>query len=138
LSVVRIDGWIDIAELSIVLISIISVLFGEVQTFQNGQAAGRLFRLLEVGRFGGNAVVFCAFAAVGVGGGNLLHIDFGGSALPLLHPFDQDILLQLRQQADSLVVPTGKGSLNFIQGEVNEGAALRVLPAVLNGQTHTV
>ena len=136
--VVRIDGWIDIAELSIVLISIISVPFGEVQTFQNGRATGRLFRLLEVGCFGGNAVASCVLAAVSVSGGNLFHIYFGGFTLALLHPLNQVILLQFGQQTDSFVVPAGKGGLDFFQGEVDEGAALRVLPAVLMGQAHTI
>lgn len=83
-----IDRWIDFAEISIILLSIVSVPFGEVQAFTIGKCAGRFFRPPDVGGAG----LLYAVHFVGllrVFGVDCLYIDFCGPALALLVPLDQ-------------------------------------------------
>lgn len=74
-------------------------------------------------------------------GGKASHIEFGGLALALLDAVDQAHTfpgVQVRQHFHGLVPATIHVIADFFHGVVDIHAPILVIPAVLDGQAHTV
>ena len=145
-----IDRWIDIAEVGIVYINIITFGFPDVKTAEKSRPRVRKNRSQGRGEVAGKNAVFCGggfcygiwSVVLRVGQpGKVFHKYFRRPTLALLHTLNQaDALcgVQLGQEFDSLVVAAVECLPDFIDGEVNVDTAQLVMPAVPGGQAHTL
>ena len=139
LTLLWMDRWMDIAEirivlLSIVIINIIPCGFSAVLTATFPQARMRLFRSLG-----------CGFTAVRraivLRRGERLDVYARRLSQTLLNPFDETdagLRIQFPQELGRLIVTAAQILLDLSQGIVDKDAVLLVIPAAFGGQSHAI
>ena len=117
----RMDRWISIVPISLILISIDCVRFSEVKSSGFGKCRLPVFGSLDF-----------------LFPDKVLDIDFCGAALALLLALNQAHLVQLGEQGHRLVMAAAHRVHCFFQREVDKHALLFVQPAVAYGQPHAI
>lgn len=117
----RMDRWISIVPISLILISIDCVRFSEVKSSGLGKCRLPVFGSLDF-----------------LFPDKVLNVDFCGAALALLLALNQAHLVQLGEQGHRLVMAAAHRVHRFFQREVDEHALLFVQPAIAYGQPHAV